>query len=1618
MKIISYLLTGLTAFYPLHPAIGAGISVAGNQTQVIQQGQVPVINIATPNAAGVSHNQYQDFNVAPTGAVLNNAVSSVTSQLAGQMSANGNLNGKSADLIINEVVSGNVSSLQGKLEVAGQKANILIANPNGITCDGCGFINSPSVTLSTGKPVFDKQGALEALAVKKGAVTIGDKGWDAKAQDYVDILSQATVLNGKIQAKNLSLTQGTNRIDLKQGTITPIKGDSPAPSLAVDSAALGGMYANKIRLVATETGVGVNLVNIVTDQSAITMTVKGEITVNNANAKTDINVSSQAFITPKPTATVKAGGDITLATDRLKNSGKITAGQDMRLFTARLTNMGQQAVIQAHNHLWIQKDATGNYNTSVYNHAATLKTNTGDLIVRTKMLSLVNGRDRQVSDPISTLSAGRHAYVNASNLNNEQGQLSAGNNMILSGIYLNFKEDISALPGARGGIHAGGNLVADFSKGVKLLAETPHQGDHKHVAVSGKNVVLKGQYIRNSIYATAKDNLSIIAEDDLETSHGKLEAGNDLSVMVVRDIDAYQTELRGKNVSLVSREGHIQMGTLDKSRYFNTDGGRLVPSITATNTLSLSSGRNISLLDTLVNKTNHVSLHAGQNIKIGQTPEAYQIGSALQNANALKSGLINQKYTLLNKLEAAEEISLVAGNDLILRGSQLNAGKHLILHAGHDIDMHGKASPPVPAPLFALSRLSEAGTRVTSGDDLSIYAGRDIVAQASTLSSQKGNVMVNAGRDMMLSAQQYSPVNDAQKKSVYATTHIKSAKKLNLSIGDKFSAYASDLTSNGHLFLTSNGNMTFNALQEYQNEGNTEKTTQHITQLNSGGNLTVLSNGSILFQATKLVAKGAMDIAAKGGFLFAQAMEETYRWEETKKSCNRFLGIKSCRVFGSETQTRQKSNATNKVTEFTADGNITLMARDDITLEATKVNTQKNAKLTSQKGKINFKAVNNTAFEQTITDSKGFFITHQDKGFAENKWVLPSLHLGGKLVLEAANGLSADVKVKEGQSFEQAVAVLSHTKGYEWLNEIKNNKNVNWRVVKEAYSQWDKKSEHLNPVVSAVITIAVAAATYGTAAAANIGGLVSSAVTSAGGFPTTAAILSASAQSGFSALAAQAAVALVENKGNLSKTLSALGKSDNVKSLVTSMAMAGAFQGFDMALYGKATDPAIVRLPQLSHGDWSQAAQRVAGQSVISATLGTAIQGGSFTDNFKAALLSQVSGQVHTEGANFIGTQGEILGYPGKALSHAVLSGLTAEISRGNVKGAVVGGLAAELAAISLGNNLINAEQWQKKSEAQAQLARAFGGIAGAVFTGQPGGVYSGATAAENSFRYNYLSHHQQALMEKELTATSNDFKKALISLKWGYTSLDQDVSLGAGMVAGAPVGLYETIDGLANLASNPKETYTAIKAVLQSDDTLGIISDAVKQSYIVRLERMEAEYQKAGTAGAFNAGIEGGKIIFDIASTLAGVAGIAKGGAILIDKVVAKVAAGKVESVAASVYNQQLIKNAEKISTAKPGQQTAVPRDLNEQTFWKSVQSKPLQGKELPGLNNDPSFPTSAGFQKMEAKHKLPDGQTITIHYQYNSTTGKAYDMKITTPQRVQQDPKQVVDTIKDKVK
>lgn len=305
-------------------------------------------------AAGISHNSYQDFNVSVPGGVLNNSTAAGQSQLAGQLNANANLKSKAAEQLINDVIGGSRSGLQGKLEVFGNKANVMIVNPNSITSDGCCFINAPGVTLTTAKPRFDKQGALDALKV----ITIGGKELDGSGADYVDILSRATELNGKINAKNLLLTQGANRISFKDGTVKPIAGEGAKPQLAVDTKALGGMYANKICLVANKDGVGVSLKDLSSNQRDIMLSV---ITLNGTtHSKTDINISAKELLVA-PWSTVQADQDATLASQTLTNAWQTIASRDIRVFSDTVRNVRADTKIHANNGLWIQKDTQAVY---------------------------------------------------------------------------------------------------------------------------------------------------------------------------------------------------------------------------------------------------------------------------------------------------------------------------------------------------------------------------------------------------------------------------------------------------------------------------------------------------------------------------------------------------------------------------------------------------------------------------------------------------------------------------------------------------------------------------------------------------------------------------------------------------------------------------------------------------------------------------------------------------------------------------------------------------------------------------------------------------------------------------------------------------------------------------------------------------------------------------------------------------------------------------------------------------------------------------------------------------------------------------------------------------------
>ncbi|MEX9840348.1 DUF637 domain-containing protein [Providencia rettgeri] len=1482
-RILSYTIIFLTAVYPLHPAWGAAMTAADKNTQISQQNNVPIINISTPNGAGISHNKFQQFNVDKQGAVLNNATTNVNSQIAGQIKANTNLKGNAANLIINEVTGSSRSELQGKLEVAGKGANVLIANPNGITCNGCSFVNTPAITLTTGKPILDNKGALSAVEVKKGSVVIGANGMNTEAQTYADIISRATELNGQIKAKNLTLMQGTNRVDFQKGTVTPIAGEGAKPSISVDTKALGGMYANQVKLVSTESGVGINLSNVQTNQNDLTLTVDGKITLaGNIQGKKDINISTKNLHI-NANVNVNAAKDITLATNTLINNGQVTAGKDMRVFADSISNTGNSALIQAQDNLWMQKNAKGDLSTLIENKSGTIKTNTGDLVVRTKKLtntanaspiktSNINATTNYSEDFVSSyfgkrqgvvsiislyprlesfsykkwfgkidlinsdsinverkqylnqggigvIASGKNAYINANDLVSDFGQITAKNNVILTGqnasisvfnsgkldhwykydtsykdlgkfadesdddgtydiFYVSEPVDFKLIdklyswaPEALNykTISAGNNVVLDFKNAINLESKLPNtektiakivQVGNPSFSITAKNIVLNSNNINISTNLQSENDLSIIAGQNININHAQLVAKQSQSLIANNDLNLKQVNLTAKDSTLIAKNGDLQYSLNPVSAF--KDNVLSPPVINAANSLHIQAGKNITFDNAQLAKTNKLTLSANDNIVVRRDESDLMklaVSEPVTNINAL--------LTKIGNWTSSGEINLTAGKNIEARGIAFNSGKSLTFNAGQDILLGSKAIKDVDN-VFKTNRYPELRSQLIANGNITLNAARDIDLQSANLQSTD-KIIALSGRDIKLTATAYSAIPNPSEDNQdvrYVTSTLSGDKGVTLASNGALTAQGSTIKSLSDITLSSGGNVRLESVKtNYRKQSGKkfeELYRQIGTEINSGKTLTILSEGSILFQASRLVAKGAMDIAAKGGYLYAQAMEESSYFEEYKKKCNRWtLCITKKEV------RKTRSDKTNKVTEFTAGGDINLYAKDDVTLEATKINAGKNAKITSQTGKVNFKAVKNSQFEQVITNSNGFYITQRNKGYTSDKWVLPALHIGGKLTVDANKGITADVKTKEGQSFEQALAILSRTPGYEWLGDIKNNKNVNWAVVKDAYSQWDVKTESLNPVVGAVIAIAVAAATYGTSTAASIGGLASSTATTMGASATTASMASAAAQAGFASLVSQASVALVENKGNLSKTLSSLGESDTVKSIVTSMIIAGSLEGFDIALYGKATDPAKVTLPKLSDGNWTQVAQRVAGQSAISSTIGTAIQGGSFSENFKTALLSNVVGKIQAEGANLIGDQfqylyvdkqGNILGHTGKALSHAGLAALSAEISGGNVKGAVVGALAAELAALSLDNKSKN------NLNADTQIIKVVGALSGGIYTGEASGAYSGANAAENVFLFNHHYHNFFGNTGDNFFASGFELEKVLAS--------------------------------------------------------------------------------------------------------------------------------------------------------------------------------------------------------------------------------------------------------------
>ncbi|TCK01498.1 filamentous hemagglutinin [Volucribacter psittacicida] len=269
LSFACYLALGFVSVLPAQAEplmIVSDPSAADHQRPIVLEtaNGLPQVNIQTPNEKGLSYNRYQQFDVDKKGAILNNSRKATSTQLAGMVQGNPYLAAGEAKVIVNEVNSSKPSQLKGYIEVAGKKADIVIANPSGLHCEGCGVINANRTTMTTGK-VEIQDGELTGFIVEQGAVKVSGKGMDNRQSDYTDIIARHADINAGIWAnKGLKVTTGQNKVSYNNQSVQIINSKNrhtahsqPEQYYAVDIGELGGMYAGKIHLIGTEQGLGV-----------------------------------------------------------------------------------------------------------------------------------------------------------------------------------------------------------------------------------------------------------------------------------------------------------------------------------------------------------------------------------------------------------------------------------------------------------------------------------------------------------------------------------------------------------------------------------------------------------------------------------------------------------------------------------------------------------------------------------------------------------------------------------------------------------------------------------------------------------------------------------------------------------------------------------------------------------------------------------------------------------------------------------------------------------------------------------------------------------------------------------------------------------------------------------------------------------------------------------------------------------------------------------------------------------------------------------------------------------------------------------------------------------------
>ena len=677
---------------------------------------IPLVNITAPSSGGVSRNEYETFNVPDKGAILNNSYTLSKTELAGYVQGNNNMAERPAKIIVNEVTGAGSTSMDGFLEVAGNRADVVIANPNGITVNGGGFINTGKAFLTTGKPVYDGEDHLQRFDITGGDILIEGKGLGGKETESLAILSRAVKINAGIWAEDLHITTGANTVDAKTLEASAIEGKGGRPAFALDTAAIGGMYAGRITLVGTEKGLGVNNSGTWSAEDNLTLDWNGDLKNSGtiySKGNTDLRASRL-----ENDKTIAAERNLSAAAkENIRNQGKLLAGENMGIYAGKtLDNAGH--AMESGNNLSIE---TGD---AINNAAGTIKSGgsqqikAGHTLTNTEGTLAADGNiniqtDKMTGDGI--VSAGKKAGILLEKDFTNTGRLEAGSSLSLAvkGNITNRKEILS-----RGHLALESKNIRNEETGEIKGADTETAAENtwaNHGLVNGENVHIRANHITNEnkgrIYGT---RLSVEADtlDNLGTYKEKA------PVIASREhMNLFITDtLTNTEHALIRAEGNLTIGGQSDENGKITGKTEKIENRSA----YLESGGNMAIgVNHLENRNEHFST---KNVLAGKTHHEEAVGQGQTDRFTLggkgtagaayieRHGHVDHLYTPDNgdydhfttyiydrsvyedRIDTTDPAHIAAGGSLSLEAgravndrSVMTAGKTFTLH-GADIE--------------------------------------------------------------------------------------------------------------------------------------------------------------------------------------------------------------------------------------------------------------------------------------------------------------------------------------------------------------------------------------------------------------------------------------------------------------------------------------------------------------------------------------------------------------------------------------------------------------------------------------------------------------------------------------------------------------------------------------------------------------------------------------------------------------------------------------------------------------------------------------------------------------------------------------------------------------------